>query len=83
MSADYINWIPLVKPIINVILIQEASDDDPQRNKEKPWFNKIEMVGTNDNPYSREQGTKIYLLQGARRNINSILAREVQKNKIH
>jgi len=83
MSADYINWIPLVKPIINVILIQEASDDDPQRNKEKPWFNKIEMVGTNDNPYSREQGTKIYLLQGARTNINSILAREVQKNKIH
>ena len=83
MSADYINWIPLAKPIKNVILIQEASDDDPQRNKEKPWFNKIEMVGTNDNPYSREQGTKIYLLQGAKTNINSILAREVQKNKVH
>ena len=30
-----------------------------------------------------EQGTKIYLLQGARTNINSILVREVQKYKAH
>ena len=82
MNADYINWMPLLKPIKNVILIQEASDDDPQRAKERPWFDKIEMVGINNNAYSREQGTKIYLLEGARININSILATEVQKHKI-
>jgi len=81
MSADYINWVPLDKPIKNVILIQEASDDDPQRTKERPLFNKIVMTGINNNPYSRERGTKVYLLQGAKADINSILAKEIEKRK--
>jgi 4-amino-4-deoxy-L-arabinose transferase-like glycosyltransferase len=81
MNADYINWFKLNNPIKNVILIQEASDDDPGRTRERPWFDRIELTGMNDNPYSREEGTKIYLLQGAKVNINSILADEIQKRK--
>jgi len=81
LDADYINWIPLSRPIKNVILIQEASDDDPERTKEKPWFDKIALVGMNDNPFSREQGTKIYLLQGARVDINSIFATEIKARR--
>jgi len=83
MSADYINWIPLVKPIKNVILVQEAGDDDPQRTREKPWFEKIALVGMNDNPFSREQGTKVYLLQGAKVDINSILVTEIKARSKH
>jgi hypothetical protein len=79
MNADYINWFQLNKPIKNVILIQEASDDDPQRTRERPWFDRMIMTGMNDNPYSREEGTKIYLLQGAKKNINSIIADEIEK----
>ena len=81
MNADYINWFQLNKPIKNVILVQEADDDDPQRTRERPWFDKIVMTGMNNNPYSREEGTKIYLLQGAKTNINSILAEEIEKHK--
>jgi hypothetical protein len=81
MNADYINWFKLNNPIKNVILIQEASDDDPGRTRERPWFDRIELTGMNDNPYSREEGTKIYLLQGAKVDINSILADEIQKRK--
>lgn len=81
MNADYINWIPLNKPIKNVILVQEADDNDPGRTKEKPWFDIITMTGMNDNPYSREVGTKIYLLKGAKLNINSILAQEIKKRE--
>jgi hypothetical protein len=83
MNADYINWFRLNKPIRNVILVQEADDDDPQRTRERPWFEKIEMAGMNDNPYSREVGTKIYLLQGAKIDINSVLEEEIRKHKFH
>lgn len=81
MNADYINWFRLDKPIKNIILVQEASDDDPGRTKERPLFDKVMMTGMNDNLFSREQGTKIYLLQGAKVNINSILANEIEKRK--
>jgi hypothetical protein len=81
MNADYINWLPLKNQIKNVILIQEASDDDPDRTRERPWFDKIELTGMNDNPFSREEGTKIYLLQGAKVNINAILVKEIEKRK--
>jgi len=83
MNADYINWFALDKPIKNVILIQEASDDDPNRKREKPWFDAVGLVGGIENPYSREQGTKIYLLKGAKTNINSIVEQEIEKNKNH
>jgi hypothetical protein len=39
------------------------------------------LAGEIKNPYAREQGTKIYLLQGAKVNINEILAREIKKRK--
>jgi hypothetical protein len=81
MNADYINWISLEKPIKNVILVQEASDDDPDRNRERPLFNKVSLAAVNDNPYSREAGTKVYLLQGARTNINAIIAKEIKAHK--
>jgi hypothetical protein len=80
-NADYINWIPLDKEIRNIILVQEANDDDPARTKEKPWFEKIELTGEINNPYAREEGTKIYLLQGAKININKIIEEEIRKRK--
>jgi hypothetical protein len=80
-NADYINWIPLDKEIRNIILVQEANDDDPARTKERPWFEKIELAGEINNPYAREEGTKIYLLQGAKININKIIEEEIRKRK--
>ena len=80
-NADYINWIPLHKEIKNVILVQEGGDDDSARTREKPWFNTIELVGENDNPYSREEGTKIYLLRGAKININKLIEKEIEERK--
>lgn len=83
MNADYINWIPLNRQYKNVILIQEADDDDPGRTRERPWFDTVEMTGMNDNPYSREEGTKIYLLKGAKIDIIPILKEEIAKHKTH
>ena len=80
-NADYVNWIPLDKEIRNVILVQEANDDDPTRTREKPWFEKIELAGEINNPYAREEGTKIYILRGAKININKIMEEEIGKRK--
>ncbi len=81
LNADYINWIPLDKKIENVILVQDPDDDDTGRVKERPLFDTVYRVGVNDNEYSREQGRKVYLLKGAKVDINNILAGEIKKHK--
>ncbi len=79
LNADYIDWTPLDKPINNIILIQEASDTDPERKDERDLFQRIELTGEVTNPYAREKGTKIYLLQGAVKDINAILLDDIKK----
>ena len=81
LNADYINWILLDKPIKNVILVKDIYDSDPQRTKEAALFDSIYFIGKNDDPYSREQGTAIYLLKGAKMNINSLLAQEIGERR--
>ena len=81
MNADYINWFSLQKEIKHIILVQEASDDDPGREKEKPLFKTILLAGQIEDHYAREYGTKIYLLKDARVSINKILEDEIAKRK--
>jgi hypothetical protein len=82
MSADYINWFPLdKKEIKNVILIQDASDDDPGRVKERQLFKTVNKVGEIENPYAREKGCAIYVLIDATTSINKILNAEIEKEK--
>jgi len=77
--ADYINWIPLHKEITNVIVVKDADDDDSTRAEEKPLFDTVFLAGRNNNRYSREFGTRIFLLQGAKTNINKRLAAEKEE----
>jgi len=77
--ADYINWIPLHKEITNVIVVKDADDDDSTRAEERPLFDTVFLAGRNNNLYSREFGTRIFLLQGAKTNINKRLAAEKEE----
>lgn len=81
MNADYIDWFPLKRPIRDIIMVKDIYDDDPSRTKEKPFFDSVLLVGRNDNPYSREFGTRIYLLKAARINVNPILEKEIRERK--
>lgn len=65
-NADYINWIPLDKPIHNLILVKEAEDDDPNREELRPIFERVRKMGEITNPFAREKGAGIYLLEGAK-----------------
>ncbi|MCF2487634.1 glycosyltransferase family 39 protein [Dyadobacter sp. CY347] len=81
MNADYINWVPLDEEIKHLILVQNADDDDPERNKEKPLFQTIRRIGKIENPYARERGTSIYVLLDAKVSINNILKSDIEENK--
>ena len=69
-NADYIYWIPLDQPIRNAILVKETDDEDPTRSEEKALFQRVVTGGAIENPFAREKGTRIYLLQGAIADIN-------------
>ncbi|MDX2069301.1 MAG: glycosyltransferase family 39 protein [Haliscomenobacter sp.] len=81
MNADYINWINLDQPIHNIILVKESEDDDPNREAERPAFVRVETMGEIKNPFAREKGAKIYLLEGAKVPIAPILQEEIEKRK--
>lgn len=82
MNADYINWYPLNSmDIKNVILVKEASDRDSNREKEIPLFDSVFYIGKIENKYARENGTKVYLLKGAKQSINDILKKEIDERK--
>lgn len=82
MNADYINWFPLKRMVVkNIILIQESSDDDPGREKEKPLFEKVAYVAQVENTFAREYATKIYLLSNAKVDINQLLQQDIDKSK--
>lgn len=81
MNADYINWIPLDKTINNIILVKFHTDKDPERQRERPAFEKVSLKGKIENPNALERGAAIYLLEHAKIPINSIIAAEINKYK--
>ncbi|MFC4213256.1 glycosyltransferase family 39 protein [Pedobacter lithocola] len=80
-NADYLYWFKIDKPIKDLILVREINEEDPQRKKEQPLFDKIIKVGEVKNPYAREKGTAVFLLQGAKIDVNSRLQQEIQERK--
>ncbi|RNL50246.1 glycosyltransferase family 39 protein [Pedobacter jejuensis] len=80
-NADYLYWFKMDKPIKDLILVREINEEDPQRKKEQPFFEKIIKIGEIKNPYAREKGTAVFLLQGANIDINSRLQAEIKERK--
>jgi hypothetical protein len=80
MNADYINWYPLDEmEIKNVVLVKSVYDEDKSREREKAFFDSVELVGEISNPFAREKGTKIYLLKSAKISVNDILREEIRE----
>lgn len=77
MNADYVNWVDLSKKYTNIIIVQEASDDDPERKKEQPLFESVRLFGYLNNTLARENGAKVYILKGAKTDINTLLKADI------
>jgi hypothetical protein len=80
-NADYINWFPLDKPILNIISIKNGDDVSAEINDTAPFFQSASTVGSVENPDAREFGTTIILFYGATENINPILVKEIEEVK--
>ncbi|MGV3641676.1 MAG: glycosyltransferase family 39 protein [Adhaeribacter sp.] len=80
--ADYINWFPLDSmEVRHVILVKEFVDPDMNREEEKPLFQRVTLFGAVENPFARETGTRIFLLENARISINERLREEIEEEK--
>ena len=79
-SADYINWFRLDKKIKDVVLVKvTAYDNDREREKESPLFEAVYLAGQRINQYAREDTISIYVLKGAKVDINKIIENEINR----
>ena len=77
-SADYINWFNLDRPYFNLIRIkdyEEGEDDLP----EAAFFETVILADSITHPYAREHKTRIYVLEGAKVDINQRIKEEIEK----
>lgn len=83
VNADYINWFPALDKVIikNIILIQNADDDDKNREKERPLFEAVSLESKIDNHFAREYGTSIYYLKNAKVPINHFLKEDIEEEQ--
>lgn len=82
MSADYLYWFPLeAMQVSHIILVKDAGDTDPDREKEKGLFRRVELFGEVANAFAREKGTRIYVLEEAQAPINALLQEQIRKRK--
>jgi hypothetical protein len=81
-NADYINWISLDKKIEDVVLVKETFyDRDKYRQKEIPLFDTVYLATQRINHYAREDTISIYVLKGAKVDINKIVKLDVEERK--
>jgi hypothetical protein len=79
--ADYINWLRFDKKIIDVVLVKEADDDDKDRKVEIPLFDTVYLAGKRINTFAREEEISIYVLKGARVDVNERIKEEADRKK--
>ncbi len=80
-NADYINWFSLDKPIINIISIIESDDVSTEIEDVSPLFESVTRRGSVENQDAREFGTAIVVFQGAKTDINALIAKEIAERK--
>ena len=80
-NADYINWFPDELNYTNAIFVKETDDDDRDRARERTLFKSIVMFDSIQNPFARENGTRIYILRNETGNANNLLKQEILSRK--
>lgn len=80
-NADYLNWHNYDERVDHLILVKEKSDDDKERLQERPAFDSVYLAARNVNAFAREDTISIYVLRGARIDVNNRLREEAEKKK--
>ncbi|TDB63964.1 glycosyltransferase family 39 protein [Arundinibacter roseus] len=80
-NADYINWLRYDKEIVDVVLVKEGDDDDKARTKEVALFDTVYLATKRINSFAREPEISIYVLRGAKVDINRRIKEEADRKK--
>lgn len=80
-SADYINWFDLNRKITDVILVKEGDDEDKERKEERPLFDTVYLATKRINLFAREPEISIYVLRGAKVDVNERIMKEIAEIK--
>ena len=80
-DADYINWLRYDKKIVDVVLVKEGNDEDKYRKTEIPLFDKVYLASQRINTFAREDTISIYVLRGAKVDINKRIKDEADRKK--
>lgn len=80
-DADYVNWLQYNKIIKDVILVKENDDEDKNRSTEIPLFDTVYLAAQRINILAREDTISIYVLKGARVDINKRIIDEADREK--
>ena len=80
-NADYINWLKSNEKIVDVVLVKEADDEDKERSTELPLFKEVYLAGKRINNYAREDTISVYVLKGAKVDINKRIKDEADRKR--
>ncbi|MEJ7588297.1 MAG: glycosyltransferase family 39 protein [Ferruginibacter sp.] len=80
-NADYVNWFNYDKNIVDVVLVKEANDEDKERRTEVPLFDTVYLAGSRINTYAREEEILIFVLRGARVDVNKRVKEEADRKR--
>ncbi len=67
--------------ITDVILVKEMDDEDKERTKEIPFFEKVYLADKRIDPLAREQEISIYVLRGAKIDVQKRIQEEIIEKK--
>jgi Dolichyl-phosphate-mannose-protein mannosyltransferase len=81
-NADYINWLRYDRKITDVILVKEEKyDDDKERKTEIPLVDTVYLADRRVNQYAIEDTISIYVLRGAKIDVNKRIKEEANRKK--
>ncbi|WP_139125764.1 hypothetical protein [Arcticibacter eurypsychrophilus] len=80
-EADYVSWLKYDQKISDVILVKESDDEDSERKTEIPLFQEVYLSAKRINKYAREDTISIYVLKGAKVDINKRIKMEAEQKK--
>ena len=80
-NADYLNWIDLDVVYVDAVLVKAANDEDPGRTEEIPLFDTVYLATKRIHPFARESEISIYVLKGAKIDINERIHEEMLRKK--
>ena len=76
-----IDWVPIDKKISDVVLVKSPYDRDRNRTKEVPLFDTVYLAGKRINQYALDDTIFIYVLRGAKVDVNEIIKEEIDQRK--